>query len=96
MATFNKDDFISKLPEGLREQAEACNTAAELLELADKNDIELPAEALEAASGGCGEPRKCPHCGSQNVELIGEQLDSPFTAVSEFRCNSCFRTFKEY
>ena len=52
MATFNKDDFISKLPEGLREQASACHTAAELLELADKNDVELPQEALEAAAGG--------------------------------------------
>ncbi len=96
MATFNKDGFISRLPEELREKASACRTAEELLELADKNDIELPAEALEAAAGGCGGGRKCPGCGSENVELIGEQQDSPVTMVFEYKCNNCQITFKEY
>ena len=56
MANFNIEDYIKELelsPEQL-EKARACKTKEELMELAAENDVELPMDALEMVSGGCG------------------------------------------
>ncbi|SEF78251.1 hypothetical protein SAMN04487934_103123 [Eubacterium ruminantium] len=56
MEIFNIESFIKDLSPELQEKARACTTIEELLKFADDNDIEIPKDALEAASGGssCG------------------------------------------
>lgn len=73
MANINIDDYIKEMdlsPE-LEEKARQCNTASELMELAAENDIELPEDALEAVSGGCGSKKTrvvvCNYCGKDAV-----------------------------
>ncbi len=43
------------LSDELKEKAKQCKTMDELTALAAKEGIELPDEALDAVSGGCGE-----------------------------------------
>ena len=51
---FKIDDYVSKFPAELQEKAGACANAADLIQLAMENDLELPPEALSAVAGGCG------------------------------------------
>ena len=65
--------LLSELSPELQEKAKGIKTQEELNEFLSENDIELPEDALEAVSGGCGEPRFyeegtifrgcCPDCG---------------------------------
>ncbi|MCR5142924.1 MAG: hypothetical protein K6C68_10445 [Ruminococcus sp.] len=73
----NFEKYIKDLPPELREKASECKTIEELNEFVAENDIELPEEALELVSGGCGSsappPQKgdpvpgkvCPDCSRQ-------------------------------
>lgn len=57
----NIDDYIKEMdlsPE-LEEKARQCQNSSELMELAAENDVELPLDALEMVSGGCG--KCCDH-----------------------------------
>jgi hypothetical protein len=71
---FDLEAFINDCPRELQEKARQCKTRQELLELAAEEDIEIPMEALENVSGGCGsdesKPKEdatlkgnCPDCG---------------------------------
>ena len=70
---FNIDDYIKEMdlsPE-LEEKARQCQNSSELMELAAENDVELPLDALEMVSGGCGGGKQtCPNpdCKSQNIK----------------------------
>lgn len=73
MADFNMNDLLKSLPAEMQEKANACKNAEELLQFADENNIELPADALDSVSGGCGssDSKKkhcCPQCGAEMVE----------------------------
>ncbi|MBO4915567.1 MAG: hypothetical protein J5449_10210 [Oscillospiraceae bacterium] len=46
-------DIWDSLTDEQRERAKACKTADELSELAAKEGVELPDEALDMVSGGC-------------------------------------------
>ena len=52
MENINIEEYIKDLSPELQEKARACKDAGELMELAGKNKIPLPDEALEAAAGG--------------------------------------------
>ena len=64
-------EYIKDLSPELQEKAKGIKTQEELNEFLSENDIELPEDALEAVSGGCGEPKEkviyanaCPDCGA--------------------------------
>ena len=63
-------EYLKDLPPELQEKAKNIKTREELTAFLSDNDIELPEDALEAVSGGCGEPEgkqiypnACPDCG---------------------------------
>ena len=47
-------EYLKDLPPELQEKAKDINTQEELLEFLSDNDVELPEDALDADSGGCG------------------------------------------
>ena len=55
-AEFEK--YIEGLSPELQEKARACKTREELNEFIAENDLELPEDALEMVSGGCGTSSK--------------------------------------
>ena len=66
--------LLKDLSPELREKAKDIKTQEELMEFLSENDIELPEDALEAVSGGCGEPKEkviyanaCPDCGGDLI-----------------------------
>ena len=68
--------LLSGLSPELQEKAKNIKTQEELNEFLSENDIELPEDALEAVSGGCGEPKEkviyanaCPDCGA-DLEFV--------------------------
>ena len=70
------NELLSGLSPELREKAGNIKTQEELNEFLSENDIELPEDALEAVSGGCGEPKEkviyanaCPDCGA-DLEFV--------------------------
>ena len=50
----NFEKYIEGLSPELQEKARACKTKEELNAFIAENDLELPEDALEAVSGGCG------------------------------------------
>ena len=52
----NFEKYIKDLSPELQEKARACKTKEELNAFIAENDLELPEEALELVSGGCGTP----------------------------------------
>ena len=50
----NFEKYIEGLSPELQEKARACKTTEELNAFIAENDLELPEEALELVSGGCG------------------------------------------
>ena len=72
-------EFIKDLPQELQEKARGIKTQEELTDFLSDNDIELPEDALEAVSGGCGEVKQeyepgghiykgaCPDCGGDLI-----------------------------
>ena len=59
----NFEKYIKDLSPELQEKARACKTKEELNAFIAENDLELPEEALELVSGGCGTstPKPCQH-----------------------------------
>ena len=47
--------FCNNLTDEQKEKAKQCKNMGELMELAGKEGMELPDEALDAVAGGCGE-----------------------------------------
>ena len=63
------EKYVKELPEELQKKARQCKTVEELNKFVAENRIELPNEALEMVSGGCGSSsRKCKYCGSTNIK----------------------------
>ena len=90
MADFNMNDLLKSLPAEMQEKANACKNAEELLQFADENNIELPADALDAVSGGCGGSDSgpeyhCPNCGNEDGDTF-----SVFDDMDGFRSNGTF------
>ena len=52
MRNFDLERYIKDLSPELQEKARACKSVAELLKLADENNVELSPDQLEAVSGG--------------------------------------------
>ena len=100
-------EFIKDLPQELQEKAKGIKTSDELNEFLSENDIELPEDALEAVSGGCGEPEgkqifpnACPDCGG-DLEYAGSfsaPKASPFSSFGsvELPIGRCPKTHKTY
>ena len=62
------EEYLKNLSPELQERARSIKTKEELYTFIADNGLELPNEALEFASGGCGNPKQvCPQCGSTNI-----------------------------
>lgn len=94
----NLNQYLESFSPELQEKAKACKTPAELLKLADENDIELKPEALEAVSGGCGGSSSdsdsrntcCPYCKSTNY-----YAPPAMQCSAAYKCSNCLAEFDE-
>lgn len=88
--------YIESLPAELQEKARACASTNEMLELADKNKLELPPALLELASGGnssrCEDPATCNHRGGSMSLWNTKQDPTHRFAYSAARCHRCRKT----
>lgn len=99
MANFNIEDYIKELelsPEQL-EKARACKTKEELMELAAENDVELPMDALEMVSGGCGTKSK-PEIRYPYHKICGKRLENVFERGGglKYKCAVCNIVITDY
>ena len=75
----NIEKYIEGLSPELQEKARACKTTEELNDFVADNDLEIPEDALEMVSGGCGNVKeakpilKCNFCDSVLSELPKDQ-----------------------
>ncbi|MBO6141317.1 MAG: hypothetical protein J6O40_05920 [Ruminococcus sp.] len=77
--------YIETLPSELREEAKKCETAKELTEFIQKNDIELPDEILQHVSGGVSS-------GSKRLAVCKKHKTICVSSgYSLFRCSHCGR-----
>ena len=84
------EKFIKDLSPELQEKARACKTNQELMELAAEEDIEIPMDALENVSGGCGDNElKCPYCGSTDIGSEPVNLHG-----TRLFCRTCQKTIR--
>ena len=64
-----RKELLKGLSEEQIKKVEACKSSEEILALAKAEGVQLSDEQLEAVSGGgCSSTRKCPMCGSTNIE----------------------------
>ena len=100
-------EYLKTLSPELREKAKNIKTQEELNEFLSENDIELPEDALEAVSGGCGEPEgkqifpnACPDCGGdlEYAGILEAPRPSPFSSFGsvEYALGRCPKTQKTY
>ena len=91
------EEYIQKLSPELQEKVRLCKSTEEILELARKEQAELPSETLAAIAGGeSGNPKncgkvKCPKCGSTNVKILRETFD-----ITEYKCQDCGDRFQVF
>ena len=78
-------DKAGKISAEQLKKASECTSREELLELADQEGIELTDEQLEQVSGGWGNDRRCPQCGSDNIVYDNY--------LSIFICQDCLNEF---
>jgi hypothetical protein len=84
------EKYIEGLDPELQEKARACNSLEEVMELAAENDIELPEDALEAVSGGCGTESK-PEIKYPYHKICGKRLENVFERGGgiKYKCAVC-------
>ena len=89
------EKYIEGLSPELQEKARQCKTKEELNEFIAENDLELPEDALELVSGGCGtstpKPKYyCKKCGGE-VSITSKKLQDHYkpTVKILFRCWNC-------
>ena len=77
----NFEKYIEGLSPELQEKARACKTKEELNAFIAENDLELPEEALELVSGGCGKTSDKWYCNHCNTRLEGVHKDAPYESI---------------
>ena len=90
------EKYIEDLSPEMQEKARQCKTKEELHAFIAENDLELPEDALELVSGGCGKstpkPKKyyCKKCGGE-VSITSKKLQDHYkpTVKILFRCWNC-------
>ncbi len=93
MADFDLEGYIKQFAPELQEKAKACGSVKELLELADKNNVELTPDALEAVSGGVCDNDDCTHRGyGFGYWDVKMNWDTNYL-YAICRCNNCKRVF---
>ena len=90
----NLDKYIMELSPELQEKARQCGSIDELIALAEKENVVLPDEAMQAIAGGdkhrlkhCGKV-SCPKCGSTNISIV-----KVYGSEKLCRCNDCGNKF---
>ena len=84
--TTMRKELLKGLTDEQIKKLENCKDSEEILALAKEEGVTLSDEQLEAVSGGCGfKPRKCPECGSSDVELCD---------TAKLKCNKCGKRWK--
>ena len=100
----NFEKYIEGLSPELQEKARQCKTKEELNAFITENNLELPEEALEAVSGGCGNDpyavplnegdivpgKTCPLCHEQ-LYYFGERVGRHVLYCENRACRSYFR-----
>jgi len=89
-AQFEK--YIEGLSPEMQEKARACKTKEELNAFIAENDLELPEDALELVSGGCGTstPKPCRHVSETTVESFPKKdLLGSIVTYYKKSCNNC-------
>ena len=96
----NFEKYIEGLSPELQEKARACKTKEELNAFIADNDLELPEEALELVSGGCGtstpKPKKyyCKKCGREvSKTSIPEGIGSSLKKLQDPNYKPTDKTF---
>ena len=77
------EKYIKDLSPELQEKARQCKTKEELNAFITENNLELPEEALELVSGGCGTPLKCDRCGAVMDHLYNSFWKCPKCGYSK-------------
>ena len=92
-----RKELLKGLSEEQIKKVEACKSSEEILSLAKAEGVELNDEQLAAVSGGCGGGKKCPKCGSTNVERRTKdvQLKSGVNAIA-YDCKDCKHAWVVY
>ena len=76
--------IIDSLTEEQKEKYKACKTTEEILELAAREGVELPDEAMdEIAGGGCGTTYECSVCG----RIVGKDYKTVYHGMCEYHYN---------
>ncbi|SEK82176.1 hypothetical protein SAMN02910353_01354 [Ruminococcus sp. YRD2003] len=90
------EKYIGGLDPVLQGKARQCKTKEELSAFIADNDLELPEDALELVSGGCGTstPKKpyCKYCGTAVYDLICQDSHKKGMQSAPYVCwNGCGR-----
>ena len=75
----NFEKYIEGLSPEMQEKARQCKTKEELNAFIAENDLELPEDALEMVSGGCGTstpptPDKCNKCNAKVTQCTSDDI----------------------
>ncbi len=88
----NIEGYINDLTPELQEKARACNSIEELIDLADKNDLPLPDEAVEAVAGGKENMNdECPVRNNGWPHLC--YIDDQNASWNIYKCKCCGKRF---
>ncbi len=93
----NYEKYIEDLSPELQEKARACNSLEELNAFIAENDLELPEEALELVSGGCGTKSK-PEIRYPYHKICGKRLENVFERGGglKYKCAVCNIVITDY
>ena len=91
------ENYIKDLSPELQKKARACKSLEELTQLAAENDLELPEEALELVSGGCGTKSK-PEIRYPYHKKCGKRLENVFERGGglKYKCAVCNIVITDY
>ena len=91
------ENYIKDLSPELQEKARACNSLEELNAFIAENDLELPEEALELVSGGCGTKSKT-EIRYPYHKICGKRLENVFERGGglKYRCAVCNIVITDY
>ena len=93
-----RKELLKGLTDEQIKKVEVCKNSEEILALAKAEGVQLNEEQLAAVSGGgCSSTRKCPMCGSTNVERRTKdvQLKSGSNVIA-YTCKDCKHSWVVY